>query len=75
MTLHRGPRNTNPLEAVARRRHAELDAQYDLIITVKPPHPPRRQMNFCPTCGSEVWELKGGDVLTCRRGHHWPLNP
>lgn len=30
-------------------------------------------MNFCPTCGAEVWELKGSDVLTCRRGHHWPI--
>ena len=29
MTLHRGPRNADPLEAVAQRRHAELDAQLD----------------------------------------------
>ena len=35
-TLHRGPRNSNPLEAVAQRRHAELDAQFDEKVLVTP---------------------------------------
>ena len=50
MTLHRGPRNTNPLEAVARRRHAELDAQLDLIVG-GPMRPRPQNWHCCSTPG------------------------
>jgi hypothetical protein len=30
-------------------------------------------VNFCSICGAPVWRILGLDVLTCRRGHHWPI--
>lgn len=30
-------------------------------------------MNYCPDCGARLWQMKGVDELTCRRGHHWPM--
>jgi hypothetical protein len=34
--------------------------------------PARRITRYCTTCGAPVWPLKGTNVLTCKRGHHWP---
>lgn len=31
------------------------------------------EMTFCPRCGARLWQMRGLDTLTCRRGHHWPM--
>jgi hypothetical protein len=57
MTLHRGPRNSHPVDAVAKRRHAELDAEMDLWLPEEiapapdPPAPCR--------CGAVCWRVGG----------------